>query len=136
MSVPSLLQYELIWIEGLNRGDVSVADDVFLPDCIFHVTGVPEPIRGVGPWKDFIAGFLLAFPDLHLTVEQQVIEGDSVAFHWCGTGTHTGPLGPVPATGKKMAIEGLIIDRLVDGKVQERWEQFDQSLMLHQLGLA
>jgi predicted ester cyclase len=136
MSVPSLLQYELIWIEGLNRGDVSVADDVFLPDCIIHVTGVPEPIRGVGPWKDFIAGFLLAFPDLHLTVEQQVIEGDSVAFHWRGTGTHTGPLGPVPATGKQMAIEGLIIDRLVDGKVQERWEQFDQSLMLHQLGLA
>jgi hypothetical protein len=35
-----------------------------------------------------------------------------------------------------MAIEGLIIDRLVDGKVQERWEQFDQSLMLHQLGLT
>lgn len=136
MPVPSLLQYELIWIEGLNRGDVSVADDVFLPDCIFHVTGVPEPIRGVGPWKEFIAGFLLAFPDLHLTVEQQVIEGDSVAFHWCGTGTHTGPLGLVPATGKTMAIEGLIIDRLVDGKVQERWEQFDQSLMLHQLGLA
>ncbi|MCP9820532.1 ester cyclase [Synechococcus sp. Cruz-9H2] len=136
MPVPSLLQYELIWIEGLNRGDVSVADDVFLPDCIFHVTGVPEPIRGVGPWKEFIAGFLLAFPDLHLTVERQVIEGDSVAFHWRGTGTHTGPLGPVPATGKKMAIEGLIIDRLVDGKVQERWEQFDQSLMLHQLGLA
>ena len=136
MSVPSLLQYELIWIEGLNRGDVSVADDVFLPDCIIHVTGVPEPIRGVGPWKDFIAGFLLAFPDLHLTVEQQVIEGDLVAFHWRGTGTHThtGPLGPVPATGKQMAIEGLIIDRLVDGKVQERWEQFDQSLMLHQLG--
>lgn len=136
MPVTSLLPYELIWIEGLNRGDVSVADEVFLPTCIFHVTGVPEPIRGVGPWKEFITGFLRAFPDLHLTVEQQVIEGETVAFHWRGTGTHTGPLGPIPATGKPIAIDGLIIDRLADGKVQERWEQFDQSLMLHQLGLA
>ncbi len=136
MPVPSLLEYERIWIEGLNRGDASAAEEVFLPDCIIHITGVPEPICGVGPWKEFIAGFLRAFPDLHLTVEQQVVQGDLVAFHWRGTGTHTGPLGPVPATGKTMAIEGLIIDRLVDGKVQERWEQFDQSLMLHQLGLA
>ncbi|MCP9930491.1 ester cyclase [Cyanobium sp. AMD-g] len=136
MPVTSLLAYERVWIEGLNRGDVSAADEVFLPDCIFHVTGFPEPIRGVGPWKEFISGFLCAFPDLHLSVEQQLIEGDSVAFRWRGTGTHKGPLDSVPATGKEMAIEGLVIDRLVDGKVQERWEQFDQPLMLHQLGLA
>lgn len=136
MPVASLLDYERIWVEGLNRGDVSAADNAFLPDCIVHVTGVPEPFRGVGSWKEYIAGMLRAFPDFHLTVEQQLVQGDAVAFRWSATGTHTGPLGPVPPTGKKVAIDGLIVDRVVGGKVQERWEQFDQPLMLQQLGLG
>jgi steroid delta-isomerase-like uncharacterized protein len=136
MPIASVIEYEQIWSEGLNRGDVSAADAAFMPDCIVHVTGVPDPIRGVGAWKEFIGGFLRAFPDLQLTIEEQLIQGDSVAFRWRATGTHTGPLGPVPATGKQIAIDGLIVDRVVGGKVQERWEQFDQSLMLQQLGLA
>jgi steroid delta-isomerase-like uncharacterized protein len=136
MPVDSLLKHQRIWIEGLNRGDASAADEVFLPDCIVHVTGVPEPFKGVGSWKEFVAGMLRAFPDLHLTVEDQIVDGESVAFRWRATGTHTGPLGPAPATGKRVRIEGLVIDRLVGGKVQERWEQLDQSLMLQQLGLA
>jgi steroid delta-isomerase-like uncharacterized protein len=136
MPIASVIEYEQIWSEGLNRGDVSAADAAFMPDCIVHVTGVPDPIRGVGAWNEFIGGFLRAFPDLQLTIEEQLIQGDSVAFRWRATGTHTGPLGPVPATGKQIAIDGLIVDRVVGGKVQERWEQFDQSLMLQQLGLA
>lgn len=136
MPVDSLKEYERIWIEGLNRGDASAADEAFLPDCIVHVTGVPEPLQGVGALKEFVAGFLHAFPDLHLTVEEQLVQGDLVAFRWRATGTNTRPLGPAPATGKRIAIDGLIVDRIVGGKVRERWEQFDQSLMLHQLGLA
>lgn len=136
MSVSSPLDYERIWIEGLNRGDVSAADDAFHPDCVIHFTGLPEPVRGVAAWKELVSGFLRAFPDLRFTVEGQLMQGDSAAYRWRATGTHSGPLGPVPATGKQVAIDGLIIDRVVDGKVQERWEQFDQSLMLRQLGLA
>jgi predicted ester cyclase len=136
MPVDSLMEHQRIWVAGLNRGDVSAADGAFLPDCIVHVTGVPEPFRGVGSWKEFVAGFLLAFPDFHIAVEDQLVDGDSVAFRWRASGTHTGPLGPAPATGKRMTIEGLIIDRVVGGRVQERWEQMDQSLMLQQLGLA
>jgi predicted ester cyclase len=130
------MEYERIWSEGLNRGDASAADAAFLPDCIVHITGVAEPFHGIGPWKEFIGGFLRAFPDLHITIETQLVHGDLVAFHWRATGTHTGPLGSVPATGKPIAIDGLILDRVVNEKVQERWEQFDQSLMLQQLGLA
>lgn len=136
MPVASLMEHERIWVEGLNRGDVSVADAAFAPDCVVHITGVPAPFRGVGPWKDFVAGMLNAFPDIHFTIEDQLIQGDRVAFRWHATGTHTGPLGAAPATGKKIALDGLIVDRLVDGKVQERYEQFDQSLMLQQLGFA
>ena len=136
MPIESLMEYERIWVDGLNRGDASAADEAFRSDCIVHVTGVPEPLRGVGQWTEFIGGFLRAFPDFHLTIEHQLVQGDLVAFRWHATGTHTGPLGPAPATGKRVAIDGLIIDRVVGGKVQERWEQFDQSLMLQQLGFA
>ena len=136
MSIESLTEHERIWVEGLNRGDVSVADAVFAPDCVVHITGVAAPLRGVGPWKELVRGLLIAFPDLHFTIEDQFAQGDRVAFRWRATGTHTGPLGAAPPTGKPVAIDGLIVDRLVDGKVHERWEQWDQSLMLQQLGLA
>jgi predicted ester cyclase len=79
---------------------------------------------------------LAAFPDLRFTIEDQLVQGDQAAFRWRAAGTHTGPLGPVPATGKTISVEGLIIDRMAGAKVQERWEQWDQSSMLQQLGLA
>ena len=136
MSVESVVEYERVWVEGLNRGDVKAADVVFAPDCVVHITGVAEPIRGIGPWKELVAGLLGAFPDLHFTIEDQLIQGDRVAFRWRATGTHTGPLGAAPATGKAVALDGLIVDRVADGKVLERWEQWDQSVMLQQLGFA
>jgi steroid delta-isomerase-like uncharacterized protein len=136
MAVESVIEHERIWVEGLNRGDVSVADEAFAPDCVVHITGVPAPFRGVGPWKEFVAGILTAFPDIHFTIEDQLVSGDQVAFRWHATGTHKGPLGAAPPTGKTVALDGLILDRIVGGKVQERWEQWDQSIMLQQLGFA
>ena len=136
MPVEAVMEYERIWIEGLNSGDISVADAVFASDCVIHITGVPAPFHGVGSWKEFVGGLLNAFPDIHFTIEDQVVQGDRTAFRWRATATHTGPLGAVPPTGKKVAVDGLILDRTVGGKVQERFEQWDQSIMLQQLGLA
>lgn len=136
MSVESLMEHERIWVDGLNRGDVSAADAAFAPDCVVHITGVAAPFRGVAAWKEFVTGMLQAFPDLHFTIEDQLVQGDRAAFRWRATGTHTGPLGAAPPTGKKVALDGLILDRIVGGKVQERWEQWDQSVMLQQLGFA
>ena len=136
MPLESVVEYQRVWFEGLNRSDASAADAAFAPDCIVHITGIAEPLRGVGPWKELMAGFLRAFPDLHFTVEDQLVQGDRVAIRWRATGTHTGPLGAAPPTGKSVALDGLIMDRVADGRVQERWEQWDQSRMLQQLGFA
>ena len=132
----SVLEYQRLWVEGLNRGDVSVADAAFAPDCVIHFTGVAEPMRGVGPLKELVAGLLRAFPDVHFTIEDQLVQADRVAFRWRAKGTHTGPLGEAPPTGKPVTVDGLILDRVAGGKVQERWEQWDQPLMLQQLGFA
>lgn len=136
MPVESTVEYERIWLDGLNRGDVSNAEAVFANDCVVHITGIAEPLRGVDAFKQLIAGLLSAFPDIHFTIEDQLVQDDRVAFRWRATATHTGPLGAAPPTGKPIAIDGLIIDRMRGGKVQERWEQWDQSLMLQQLGFA
>ena len=136
MPIESLMEHQRIWIESLNRGDVSAAEATFAPDCVFHITGVAEPLRGIGPWKDLVAGFLAAFPDMHFTMKDQLVQGDLVAFRWTATGTHTGPLGAAPPTGKSIVVDGLIMDRVAGSKVLERWEQWDQSVMLQQLGFA
>jgi predicted ester cyclase len=61
---------------------------------------------------------------------------DRVAMRWHATGTHRGPLGPIPATNRRVEIEGLIVDHLEDEKVRERWEQYDYGVMMQQLGVA
>jgi predicted ester cyclase len=132
---PQVTMYEQVWVDGLNRGDVSVADRAFTADCIIHITGSPERDLGLPGFKQMIAGLLAAFPDLRLTIEDQIVAGDKVATRWTAEGTHTGPLGEVQPTGKRVKVDGLILDRVVGDRVAERWEQWDQVAMLRQLGL-
>jgi predicted ester cyclase len=76
-----------------------------------------------------------AFPDVHFEVEDQVESGDAVAMRWSAVGTHTRPLGNIPPTGKRARVDGIVINRLAGGKVVERWEQWDQTALLRQLGV-
>lgn len=124
------------WIDGLNRGDVSVADKVFAQDGVIHINGSPDPNLSVAGFKQMMTGLLAAFPDLRIVVEDQVAAADKVATRWVAEGTNSGPLGPVPPTGRRVRVDGLILDRVADGKIVERWEQWDQAGMMQQLGLA
>lgn len=127
--------YEQVWIDGLNQGDVSAADESFAPNCVIHMAGAPKPNLSVAAFKELVNGLLTAFPDLQLIVEDQIVSGDKVATRWTAVGTHTGPLGDSPPTGNRAKFEGLILDRVVGEKVVERWEQWDQMGMLQQLGI-
>jgi hypothetical protein len=59
MGAEPLREYQRIWVEGLNRGDVSVADAAFAADCVVHITGVPAPLRGVGAWEQWDQSIML-----------------------------------------------------------------------------
>ena len=74
--------YERTWVEGLNRGDVSVADNVFASDCVIHINGSPERNLSLDGFKQMMSGLLAAFPDLPFTVEDQIASGDPVATRW------------------------------------------------------
>ena len=136
MTATAKVEYDTDWVDALNRGDVSAADHMFASDCIIHITGLPEPIVGLEAWKAVITGFLTAFPDMHFTIDERVLSDGVAASRWHARGTHAGPFGPIPATGRPVAINGIILDHVVDGKVKERWEQFDQPVLLQQLGVV
>ena len=78
--------------------------------------------------------YLRAFPDANITIEDQLAEGDRVVTRWTGHGTQTGQLMEMPPSGKRVAVQGVQIDRLSGGKIVESWTLFDQLGMLQQLG--
>jgi steroid delta-isomerase-like uncharacterized protein len=127
--------FEEIWIDGLNRRDVSVADKVFAADCVIHINGSPDRNLSVAGFKQMMEGLLAAFPDLRITIEDQLVAGNKVATRWVAEGTNSASFGNVPATGRRVRVDGLILDRVLDGRVVERWEQWDQAGMMQQLGL-
>ena len=67
-----ITDYERVWIEGLNRGDASVADDVFASDGVIHINGSPDPNLTVAGFTQMISGMLAAFADLRFTIEDHL----------------------------------------------------------------
>jgi predicted ester cyclase len=95
----------------------------------------PDPLDSEA-WTRFLAGFVEAFPDLHITVEDAVGEGDLVAQRVHFAGTHTGEFQGLPPTNRKVEFSGLELNRFVDGRVSEHWFQMDSLTLLQQLGLT
>jgi steroid delta-isomerase-like uncharacterized protein len=119
--------------EVYNRGDLSVVDEVAASDLVIHASS--QDIRGREGAKQYVATLRAAFPDLHFTIEDQIAEGDRVVTRWTARGTHRGEFQSVPATGRKIRLEGTDIDRMADGKVVECWAHVDELGLMQQLGV-
>jgi steroid delta-isomerase-like uncharacterized protein len=63
-----------------------------------------------------------------------VAEGDKVVWRWTAKGTHQGPLMGIPASGKPVAMSGITIERVVEGRITESWTQYDAVGLLQQVG--
>ena len=123
--------------EGVNKGDLAFLREVLTPDYARHsqaTTDMPE-IRGREHMMEFFAATFAAFPDWHEEIELMVAEGDKVAYITTGTGTHTGPWGDLPVTGKPVEIVNFIVHRIEDGKIAETWTGWDNLAFLTQVGL-
>jgi steroid delta-isomerase-like uncharacterized protein len=124
------------WIDVFNERDDAAQADVLAQDYVAHapVSLEPTPLDSEG-WTRFLAGFVEGFPDLQLTVEDAVAEGDLVAQRVRFAGTHTGEFQGLPPTHRKVTFSGLELNRFVDGRVAEHWFQLDSLTLLQQLGL-
>ena len=114
--------------------DPGVFDELISSDYVGHDPALPEPIRGPQGAKDNFKQYSDAFEGAHITVKDQIAEGDAVATRWEGRGRHTGELMGVPPTGKEIVVEGLNLTRLRDGKIVEEWSNWDTIGMLQQIG--
>jgi predicted ester cyclase len=125
------------WIELFNERDEAGQAEVLAQDYVAYAPASlePEPLDSEA-WAHFLAGFVEGFPDLRLTVENSVAEGDLVAQRVHFKGTHTGVFQGLPPTQRKVEFSGLELNRFVDGRVAEHWFQLDALGLLQQLGLA
>ena len=126
------------WIEAYNQRDLEAEADVLAPGFVAHVPGAPASLNleGLEAWRQFLASFTEAFPDLRLTVEDIMSEGDMVAARVAFHGTHRGELQGIPPTGKKVAFSSMEFNRVVDGKVEEHWVEINLLGLVQQLGVA
>ena len=116
-----------------ETGDLSVIDEVLASNFVDH-NPFPEQAPGPEGMKQLIGMMRATFPDMAVSTEDMIAEGDKVVSRWIGTGTHQGEFMGVPATGNKVTVTGIGIGRLVDGKIVEHWEQFDAMGMVQQIG--
>jgi steroid delta-isomerase-like uncharacterized protein len=106
-------------------------------NATYHDANVPGgKFTGPEGVKQFVQIYRTAFPDLKITIEDQVAEGDKVVTRWSATGTHKGDLMSIPATNKPATVTGTDIERYQNGKVVESWASYDMFGMLQQLGVV
>jgi steroid delta-isomerase-like uncharacterized protein len=118
--------------EAINTGNLAMLDELVAPDYTEHSEG----FQGVEPFKQQLAAFRAAFPDLRVTVDEVLLaEGGRFASRTTVTGTHTGDLMGMPATGRHISVEAVDIGRVENGRAKERWGGLNMYSMLTQLGV-
>jgi steroid delta-isomerase-like uncharacterized protein len=121
--------------EVITRGEIERAGEFAWEDVVEQV-----PLPGQGPGleglKDILRAMRAGFPDLAFTIEEQISEGDKVASRFTWTGTHRGAFLGIPATGRPVRVWGMVIDRLVDGRIKETRILMDTMGMMAQLGIV
>jgi predicted ester cyclase len=122
--------FEQVW----NQGRQDAIDEMMAEDTIIH--GLQEDIRGPEAFRPFHRQFRSAFPDMHITVEEVLIDGDMLAARCFVAGTHTGPGLPLKAGGKPASFTGMCMARVKHGKMIEGWNNFDFLALYQQIGMS
>jgi steroid delta-isomerase-like uncharacterized protein len=125
--------------DGLNAHDLDIGDKHFADENLSMAPGAPAPLDRER-FKEYLRGYIQAFPDLRVEPREIIADGDKVAVTWVSTGTHTGSLVSasgmtVPATNRKIRNTGTSVFEFRNGKVIRQDLYFDQVELLNQLGV-
>jgi steroid delta-isomerase-like uncharacterized protein len=115
--------------EVFNKGNVAAAEEFVAPTVVIHRADTPDS-KGLDGFKQAVSALRTAFPDLHLTIEDMISEGDKVAIRFTYHGTQKGEFRGVAASGKEMRWTTIIIDHIANGKIQEVWTLSDLGRQL------
>jgi steroid delta-isomerase-like uncharacterized protein len=125
-----------LFAELWNNGKLSVADEIFTPNYEHHDSSTPDFGHGPDSEKKRATLYRTAFPDLHLTIEDVIAEGEAVMARWSCRGTHKGDLNGIAPTGKQFAISGVTVARVSNGKIAEGYVNWDALGLMQQLGVV
>ncbi len=123
--------------EVYNKGNWGVIDEITAADEVLHNLPFPN-LLGREAHKQYVAGIRCAYPDLHLTLDDVIGEGNTTVVRWTLRGTHTGqsPTLPIPPTGKPVTITGCLVTHWIEGRAVEHWNHVDYLGLLQQLGVV
>lgn len=122
------------WIDVWNTQDAAAVDTMVAANYVRHDANSPE-VRGIAGEKALFTMYMAAFPDLHITIEELLAEGDTVMARHTIRGRHQGELMGIPPTNRTMTIAAMEIYRIADGKLAEQWVVLDALGMMQQLGV-
>ena len=123
---------EEVW----NKGNLSLVDELFTPNFEFHDASTPDLGRGPESEKKRVTLYRNAFPDLRITIEDMIAEGETVVTRWSCRGTHKGDLSGIAPTGKPITISGITVSRFANGKIAQGYANWDALGMMQQLGIV
>ena len=124
------------FMEITMNADTALAGEILHPDCVLKYPLLPEPIKGIESYKQFLFNTINTFTEFKATIEEVNVKGDRVWCRYSMSGINTGPLGELPATGKKFQVTGMAITRIVDGKIIEDETYWNVLGFYQQLGFT
>jgi steroid delta-isomerase-like uncharacterized protein len=120
--------------EVWSKGNLAVADQIVAANYANHDPASPMPEPGREGLKKHVTTYRTALPDLTITVDEALAEGNKVTVRWTARGTHKATLMGIAPTGKQVTLTGISVIRISGGKVAEHWVTWDTLGMMQQLG--
>ena len=133
MSVAENKRIVRLFESACVAGDLAMVDGVAAPKFNYCNPAYPG-VRGPEGFRRTVVGLLKAFPDLEARIEDMIAEGDKVVVRYSFTGTHRGEFQGISPTDKTVRFSSIVINRVVGGKVVDRWEESDLLGIVTQLG--
>jgi len=119
--------------EVINNGNYAILDELVHPDYVYR--SPDQELHGKVALEDLLSGYRRGLPDLHTSIDELLVSNERVAISITLAGTHTGDLLGMPATGRPLRVDGMLLTRLEEGKIVEEWEILDMLGMFQQLGI-
>lgn len=111
-----------------------IENELWAKNYTLHFTG-QKPLNAGESKENIMKMFNIGFPDLKITVEEQIAEGDLVVDRFTANGTHKGEFRGVTPTNKNITFTGIVINRFADNKIVERWTEINLLGIMTQLGV-
>jgi ketosteroid isomerase-like protein len=119
---------------GPSKGDLAAADAILAPEFSLH-TPLPTPGPGIEAMNNVITTCRAAFHGLNVTIDDIMVNGDKVTARFTARGIHNGEFMGIPPTGKSIAMTGIEIFRIKEGKIIELWGEANLMGLMQQLGI-